>query len=94
MSTNFNIKSIDETGAVIRLLANDKLIDCRWPKEWPDEERMPWIKQTANECLANMGLSQHIDDDPSTLPDSDPEARVTVEENQPSWWDRIKSFFQ
>ena len=93
MATNFNIKTIDSTGAVIRLLANDKLIDCRWPKDWPDTDRMPWLKQTANECLVNMGLSEHIDNDPDTLPDSDPEALVVPEETQVGWWDRVKGWF-
>lgn len=60
MSTNFNIKSMDSKGCVIRILANDKLIDCRFPESMPENQRMGWLKQTANECLKNMGLVDHI----------------------------------
>jgi len=85
MATNFNIKSIDASGAVIRLLANDKLIDCRFTAAMPEDQRMGWLKQTANECLRNMGLSQHVASVPVLVEDisDDPEHPVYVERFAP-----------
>lgn len=86
MSTNFNIKSMDEHGAVIRLLADSYLIDCRFPESMPDGERMAWLKQTANECLVNRGHSELVDSDPLTTPDTD-------EPDAPGFWARVAGWF-
>lgn len=126
MATNFNIKSMDSSGAVIRILHDDKLIDCRFPKDMADDQRMGWLKNTANEYLKNIGQESltklvptmereignkevWIDElqqlvivpvtetifDPDVnvydLPDADPEE--LQQENQSSWWQRIKGWF-
>lgn len=85
MATNFNIKSIDEKGAVIRLLANDKLIDCRFPVWMAEDQRMGWLKNTANECLRNMGLSEHVVQVPVISEEigGDPDHPVYVEKYAP-----------
>lgn len=67
MATNFNIKSMTEEGAVIRILANDKLVDCRFPSSMREDQRMGWLKQTANEVLRNMGHADKVVDVPIYL---------------------------
>lgn len=86
MATNFNIKSMDENGAVIRLLVDDHLVDCRWPKDMPDTDRMPWIKSVANEYLGNIGKPELIDTDASSTPDTD-------ESDKAGFWARVGGWF-
>ena len=89
MATNFNLKSTDEHGAVIRLLIDSYLVDCRFPEGMPDAQRMAWLKQTANEALRNRGHADLVDDDPASTPDFD----ETVEETSPSFWTRVAGWF-
>jgi len=86
MATNFNLKSMDQSGAVIRLLVDSYLIDCRWPEWMPDSDRMAWLKQTANECLRNRGHADLVDESPDTLPDTD-------EPDAVGFWDRVRGWF-
>lgn len=85
MATNFNLKSTDAKGAVIRLLVDSYLIDCRWPVDMPENERMAWVKQTANEALVNRGYASQVDDNPDTMPDWD--------EPDPTFLEKVKGFF-
>lgn len=86
MATNFNIKSMDQSGAVIRILIDDHLVDCRWPKDMPDSERMAWIKSVANEYLGNTGHAELIDNEQSTVPDTD-------EPDKAGFWSRVGGWF-
>lgn len=86
MATNFNLKSMDEHGAVIRLLVDSYMVDCRFPEYMPETERMAWLKQTANEALTNRGHANLVDNDPNTLPDTD-------EPDAPGFWARVAGWF-